>query len=482
MLRDYQTKFIADIRNLIYHKKSIIACAATGSGKTKTFLAMADNAISKGTTTLILSESRKIFDQISAERNCIEISAGVKHVWIEPGMMYLAMAQTLSRRPFIIKQFAELSSRMLLIVDEAHVGTSSKVIEQMPQAFKIGFTATPDYKVAKHLPKIYNGIVIGPQPQELIEMGYLAPYYHYERKAVDLSKLTRDSKGEYTEASQLEAFSKPQVFAGLYQDLAKQTFKKAIIYCSSIKHCDQVAADLRARGYLISVVHTANPKADQELSQFMTQSVTICVSVGILTKGFDFPAIDLVILQRATTSLALYCQMIGRGSRTDKDNGKTHFTVLDYGGNASRHGLWDSPFNWAELWKKQKKKREGLPAVKECPKCFLMVAASVAICPECGHKFVAKKLTDEITDSVMVEVTAQRYEALKGRNISTLTVHELKLYSTVSKKNNFADRVAICKGGQFLEDYMRLYNRSNKWLYIKHKYAEYDSYRDIIIQ
>jgi superfamily II DNA or RNA helicase len=452
MLRDYQTKFIADIRNLIYHKKSIIACAATGSGKTKTFLAMADNAISKGTTTLILSESRKIFDQIAAERNCIEINAGVKHVWIEPGMMYLAMAQTLSRRPFIIKQFAELSSRMLLIVDEAHVGTSTKVIQQMPQAFKIGFTATPDYKVAKHLPKIYNGIVIGSQPQELIEMGYLAPYYHYERKAVDLSKLTRDSKGEYTEASQLEAFSKPQVFAGLYQDLAKQTFKKAIIYCSSIKHCEQVAADLRARGYLISVVHTANPKADQELSQFMKQSVTICVSVGILTKGFDFPAIDLVILQRATTSLALYCQMIGRGSRTCE--GKDRFTVLDYGGNASRHGLWNYEHDWASKWNgKEKRKRDGLAPVKECPKCFLMVAPKLPVCPECGHKFPGRDI--QIAEGEMVNATAL-YDSIRGKLISELTPRELLIYRNSTNKKAFSLRVAKTKGGQFLLDYIKL--------------------------
>jgi superfamily II DNA or RNA helicase len=468
VLRPYQNQFYSDIQAKLFSCDRVICCAATGSGKTKVFLHLTKEYISRGYCVLILSESRKIFDQIAAEEeNYTEINAGVKDAEVQHKRVYLAMAQTLIRRPQIIEQFVKTGNMLCMIIDEAHVGTSSKVIESIPNGIKLGFTATPDGRIAKHLVKLYQDIVIGPQPAELVAMGYLAKYRHFERQIVNYKDL-QIRQGEFTEESQFEAFSKPMVFQGLSDDIKDRDFKKAIIYCSSIKHCDQVADDLRARGYLISVVHTGNPKADQELSQFMTQSVTICVSVGILTKGFDFPAIDLVILQRATTSLALYCQMIGRGSRIDKDIGKTHFTVLDYGGNASRHGLWDSPFNWAELWKKQKKKRD-IPPTKECPKCFLMVAVSVAICPECGHKFVAKKLTEELTDSELVEVT----NGIINKMLPELTPRELVQFHKINK--SMANYIALCHGGQYLKEYIKLVGHHHKWVnnYDLGKYSIY---------
>ena len=448
MLRDYQINFIANIRKALQHSKRIIACAATGSGKTKTFLAMADNATAKGAVVLIITESRKIFVQIAAERkNAYEIKAGIKHIWVEHSNIYVAMAQTLVNRPFIIEQLQRIPN-LLIINDEAHIGTATKLLKQLPNAYLIGFTATPDYKVAKHLPQIYKGIVIGPQPQELVEMGFLSPYYHYEKKSVDLSKLQKKG-GEFTEQSQFEAFEKPQVFAGLHSDLSQHNYKKCIIFCSSIKHFHQLTNELREVGYTVAEVHSANEQSDIELSQFMHGNIDLCCSVGILTKGFDFPAIDLVILQRATTSLALYCQMVGRGSRTAPNKDK--FTVLDYGGNASRHGLWNFEHDWGTKWLPSKKnKKDGVAPVKECPSCFLLLASRVMVCPECGHVFKSKETI--LIEGELVEVTDE-YNAIRGKYISDLTPKELALYAKTTNKKAFSIRVAKAKGREFAEQF-----------------------------
>jgi superfamily II DNA or RNA helicase len=440
MLREYQINFVTNIRKALQHSKRIIACAATGAGKTKTFLSMADSATAKNAVVLIITESRKIFVQIAAERkNAYNIKAGIKHIWIEPANIYVAMAQTLVNRPFIIEQLQRIPN-LLIINDEAHIGTATKLLKQLPDAYLIGFTATPDYKVAKHLPEIYKGIVVGPQPQELVEMGFLSPYYHYEKKSVDLSNL-KVKGGEFTEQSQFEAFEKPQVFAGLHQDLSNHPYKKCIIFCSSIKHCHQLTNELREVGYIVAEVHSENKNSDIELSQFMHSNVDICVSVGILTKGFDFPEIDLVILQRATRSLALYCQMVGRGSRSAPN--KKRFTVLDYGGNASRHGLWNFEHEWQTKWlKPSKKKKEGVAPVKECPKCFLMLASRVMICSECGHIFEKKETM--LVEGELVEVTNE-YNLIRGKYISELTPKELALYAKTTNKKAFAIRVAKAK-------------------------------------
>ena len=62
-------------------------------------------------------------------------------------------------------------------------------------------------------------------------------------------------------------------------------------------------------------------------------------NVGILNAGFDCPDIDVVILYRATMSLPLFLQMVGRGSRTTQS--KSNFTILDFGNNIQRHGFWE---------------------------------------------------------------------------------------------------------------------------------------------
>lgn len=463
-LRQYQKDFTTNIRNCLAQSKKIIACSATGSGKTKTFLSIADTAIERGTTVLILTEARKIFKQIAEERpQAKEIKAGIGYMHIEPGTIYVAMAQTLAKRPQIVQQLSALGGRLLIINDEAHIGTATKLLEQLPNAYLIGFTATPDYKVAKHLPKIYRGIVVGPQPQELVEMGFLSPYYHYERRFADLSKLQTDSKGEFTEQSQFTAFDKPVVFDGLLEDLPRYPHKKCLIFCSSIAHCKKTHNQLTEHGYESVQVHSQNPAADYDLHNFMNGPIDICVSVGILTKGFDFPLIDLVILLRATTSLALYCQMIGRGSRLAKN--KTRFTVLDYGGNCSRHGLWNFEHDWGTKWmvQKKKKKTEGVAPIKECPQCFLVVAPKVKICPECGFLFPAPKAA-ELEAGELVSATSE-YDKLRGKYISELTPFELFIYAKTTNKKAYAKRVAIAQGEKFLSEYAKSAGWKFGWNY-----------------
>ena len=457
-----QEKFKYNIRAALSKNKRTLACSATGSGKTKTFISITLDAIQKNITVLIISESTKIYKQIHEEiENCITIGDGVKFVEIKPGLCYVAMAQTLVNREFIIAQFQRLGDKLLTIVDEAHIGTPTKLLQQINNGYRIGFTATPDYRVAKHLPLLYDSIVIGSQPQELIELGLLTPYYHYERQAADLTGLKKDSKGEFSEASQYDIFNKPKVFAGLHEDLIKYHDRKTIIYCASIKDCAELCKELRSVGYEVSEVHSKNKRSDIELTSFTHGDIDICVSVGTLTKGWDYKPITLVILRRATTSLPLYCQMIGRGAR--QLEGKTRFTVLDYGGNASRHGLWNFEFDWANMWNKPpKKKKDGIAPIKECPKCFLILAPRVMTCPECGHIFESKE--KEYVEGTMVEVTSQ-YNQLRGKYIADLTAEELAHYAKITNKKPFAIRVAKAKQDLvFLQSFANAMGYHSGWV------------------
>lgn len=441
-LRPYQHAFVTNIRKSVLEYKRVIACAATGSGKSEVFISIAMSAIEKKRTVLVISESRKIFGQIDRKLPAITIAAGSNLSFIQPGALYLSMAQTLVRRGALIQQFAALGNQLLVINDEAHIATPTKILAALPDALLIGFTATPSCKHGKHLPKLYKNIVVGPQPHDLVVEGFLSPYKHFARQPADLAKL-QVKNGEYTEESQRLVFGSSKVYDGIIDDLEKVPFKKCLIFTSCIRHCDDLTSRLLDANLNCVPVHSGlgDAKESYNLAQFMTGSVPICVSVGILTKGFDFPPIDLIVLHRATTSLPLYLQMIGRGSRISPN--KPHFTVLDYGDNHSRHNFWDFEHDWADLWcKEPRKKKNGVAPTKNCPECEFIVAASALECPNCGFKFERRQQVDDDTDTVLVQLTEQ-YGRIIGKKLSELTPTELAVYARSKNKKMYAIRIAL---------------------------------------
>jgi superfamily II DNA or RNA helicase len=230
-LRPYQQKFIDAIRKHVGTYKRIIACAATGSGKSKVFIAIANAAVQKGRTVLVITESLKIFTQIQAELPATLIEAGSDNFYIQKTGVYIAMAQTLARRERMIANFAHFAADLLIIVDEAHIGTPTKLLNQFPSAYMIGFTATPDFRFAKHLPKLYAAIVVGPQPDELVNEGFLASYRHFARVSANLDLLSIRN-GEFTEESQERAFENKIVYDGLIHDLRTVSYRQGNdFYC-----------------------------------------------------------------------------------------------------------------------------------------------------------------------------------------------------------------------------------------------------------
>ena len=63
--------------------------------------------------------------------------------------------------------------------------------------------------------------------------------------------------------------------------------------------------------------------------------IQVVANVGVLSTGFDLPALDTVILARPTKSLALYYQMVGRAIRPYKDKDGW---VIDLGGSYKQFG------------------------------------------------------------------------------------------------------------------------------------------------
>lgn len=459
---DQETVKIAANKALAKHKH-IIVQAATGWGKTvlisdiiRSALAprtLTDGTIRQGKTVLVLTESTNIFSQLHEECGGTEIKAGGKDGYLMPGQCYVAMCQSLINRPMFLKQLAEMGSNLLLIADEAHLNHMTDVISLFPDAYRIGFTATPALRWARHLTDLYKAIVCGPQVDELISMGRLSPYKYYARVAADENEL-KIVRGEFSESSQAKAFEKQAVYNKLFDDLKNIPYTKCMIFAGSIQQAEDIHQQLIMQGFRSCRYHSKMHKLvrEDELKAFTERhDADICVSVAALNKGWDYKPVDLIILLVATTSLPRFLQSIGRGSRVvdmlklwiwgiKNYKGKTHFTVLDYGGNWKRHGLYDWERDWPELWCNAPKKKDGVAPVKMCPKCEYINNASAAVCKDCGHVF-EKAPPPPAEEGKLVEVTAE-YEKMRGRSVSDLNCEELAVYAKLKNKAPYAIRIA----------------------------------------
>jgi superfamily II DNA or RNA helicase len=106
----------------------------------------------------------------------------------------------------------------------------------------------------------------------------------------------------------------------------------------------------RKAGYDIRHLDNKNTASERReiLKWFKETPDAILTSVSILTTGFDEPSVETIILNRATRSLTLYFQMIGRGSRYLPH--KEEFNVIDMGNNIARFGMWDAKVDWQEIF------------------------------------------------------------------------------------------------------------------------------------
>lgn len=263
---------------------------------------------------------------------------------------FVAMVETLKNRINDAKM--HLEDIGLLIIDEAHYNSFRKLFSSFSNSFILGVTATPlSSNIRLPMYKNYNELVTGDSIRSLIENGYLAraETYTYD---VGLTSLKVGINGDYTVKSSEELYSTMLMQEKLLHAYTEKSLgKKTLIFNNGINTSLYVYDTFKEAGFTIR--HLDNTTAAEErrdiLRWFRETPDAILTSVGILTTGFDEPTVETIILNRATKSLTLYFQMIGRGSR--RLPGKDEFAVIDLGNNAARFGLWDEPVDWQLIFR-----------------------------------------------------------------------------------------------------------------------------------
>jgi len=141
------------------------------------------------------------------------------------------------------------------------------------------------------------------------------------------------------------------------------------------------------------------------------------VNVNIYTTGFNFPALQGVVLMRATTSPGLLIQMLGRLIRPYGDLiGK----VWDYGSNIERLGGID------DIRVPQQKKKRGDAPKKTCGECGHLNILSAKYCKKCESLFVSENEDGNYTMRTRAQIAHDKANKTAAYDIDSI-IYELAL-------------------------------------------------------
>lgn len=187
------------------------------------------------------------------------------------------------------------------------------------------------------------------QVQEMVQLGFWSPLSYTSSVFDDSMLVFNSSKSEYTEESVKISYDANGGLQQVVEALQSHPERRHILaYVPSVQDAKDLAAVYPDSG----VVYGEQDKREREevIRRFKEGKIRVIFNVRVLSTGFDYTGIDCIVLGISTASIALYYQIIGRGTRIDP--GKYDCLVVDLGGNVKRFGrVEDIVYEQGKMWR-----------------------------------------------------------------------------------------------------------------------------------
>jgi superfamily II DNA or RNA helicase len=320
--------------------------AATGVGKT--YLAAFDSA--KYERVLFVAHREEILKQAAVSFKNVRHSEDYgffygKQKDTDKSVIFASVA-TLGRKEYLTEDFFSPDYFNYLVIDEFHHAVNEqyqRIVNYFKPQFLLGLTATPERMDGKNIYEIcdYN-VPYEISLQEAINKGALVPFHYYGiYDETDYSSLHL-VKGHYDEKELNEAYiGNVKRYDLIYKYYIKYRSKRALGFCCSRKHAEEMAKEFCKRGIKAVAVYSNadgefSEERDKAIDKLKNQEIRVIFSVDMFNEGVDIATLDLVMFLRPTESPIVFLQQLGRGLRTSK--GKEYLNVLDFIGNYEKAG------------------------------------------------------------------------------------------------------------------------------------------------
>lgn len=234
----------------------------------------------------------------------------------------------------------------LVIVDEAHhagAKTWRKTLDHFTPKLRLGLSATPERSDGVPLSNLFDEVSYEMTIRDAVLEGYLVkPVGIQIRTDTELDEV-HTVAGDFNQgelAATVDTPGRNHLVVDKYQEHAAG--RRAVIFCVSIAHAQNVAKAFQAAGINADWVSGDDTDRETKIAKLKRGELQILTNAMILTEGFDSPEISAVLMARPTKSKALYIQCAGRGLRLAP--GKNDCVIMDFADNTRRHRLvtaWD---------------------------------------------------------------------------------------------------------------------------------------------
>ena len=320
--------------------------AATGEGKT--YLAAFDSAGYE--RILFVAHREEVLNQAAISFKNVRHSDDYgffhgKQKDIDKAVIFASVA-TLGRNEYLTEEYFAPDYFDYLVIDEFHHAVNDqyqRIVNYFKPQFLLGLTATPERMDGKNIYEIcdYN-VPYEISLKEAINKGVLVPFHYYGiYDETDYSSLHL-IKGHYDEKELNKTYiGNVKRYDLIYKYYMKYCSKRALGFCCSRQHAEEMAKEFCKRGVKSAAVYSNadgefSEDRDRAIEKLKHQEIKVIFSVDMFNEGVDIAALDMVMFIRPTESPIVFLQQLGRGLRISK--GKEYLNVLDFIGNYEKAG------------------------------------------------------------------------------------------------------------------------------------------------
>ena len=211
-----------------------------------------------------------------------------------------------------------------IVVDEAHHAVApmlKRVIQYYAPEFLVGLTATDQRPDKKRLEEIFGNYTTELSLKDAMEKGVVARANVYRIETnIDLSHVRFNGK-DYVNADlekSVRVTSRNELIVNVLKDYFTEGDagkRQGIIFCINKAHTKEMARLLNAAGISAQDYSGDTKHPEKVMQEFKVHKIRFLCACDMISEGWDYPELGILVMARPTLSKVLYLQQIGRGLR-----------------------------------------------------------------------------------------------------------------------------------------------------------------------